>query len=65
MDILTQFNLKWLTLHQGKGNSLHARYTTDSEKRSSTADIDLDVSERQKSALNQAIVDYYIDYLYK
>ena len=65
MDILTQFNLKWLTLHQGKGNSLHVRYTTDSEKSNLTIDTDLDVSERQKSSLNQAIVDYYMDYLYK
>lgn len=65
MDILTQFNLKWLTLHQGKGNSLHVRYAANSEKGSPAIDTDLDVSERQNSTLNQAIVDYYMDYLYK
>ena len=42
-----------------------SRYTTDSEKGSPTIDTDLDVSEKQKSTLNQAIVDYYIDYLYR
>lgn len=65
MNILTQFNLKWLTLQQGGGNSLHARYITSGEKSSSIIDADLDVSEKQNSTLNQAIVDYYIAYLYK